>query len=265
MVELASVPGLGGLVMDRSTLRRKASGGSCVGAISAVDHVAAKPIVASRIKFGPPPLFDPLPFLDERTAAMYECPQSFFKDLPDEPPKVAVRATADEKLSLFRQMASCGRLAAVGENEADEQYASGLFAVGKNVEFDRLIMDCRPANGREHGLNHWTAAMASSVVLSQIELSDDEDLLMSREDVQDYFYQFKISRDRCRRNALVGKLSQSELTEIFGEGHGVEDFGFAALNTMAMGDLCACEFAQCSHLSVLFRSSSPCILHFLVL
>ena len=85
--------------------------GSCVGAISAVDHVAAKPIVASRIKFGPPPLFDPLPFLDERTAAMYECPQSFFKDLPDEPPKVAVRATADEKLSLFRRMASCGRLA----------------------------------------------------------------------------------------------------------------------------------------------------------
>ena len=115
-------------------------------------------------------------------------------------------------------------------------------------------MDCRPANGREHGLNHWTAAMASSVVLSQIELSDDEDLLMSGEDVQDYFYQFKISRDRCRRNALVGKLSQSELTEIFGEGHGVEDFGFAALNTMAMGDLCACEFAQCSHLSVLFSS-----------
>ena len=53
--------------------------GDVVGSIDAADHVAAKPIVADRIKFGDAPGFDPLPYLDFKTAAMYECPQNFFK------------------------------------------------------------------------------------------------------------------------------------------------------------------------------------------
>ena len=228
--------------------------GEVVGLVQAADHVAAKPIVASRIKFGDGPRFDPLPYLDSKTAAMYECPQSFFKPDPDVPPKVAVRASHGEKMALFKRMASCGRLTAFSLDEVEPNYASGLFAVGKNLEFDRLIMDCRPANGREAGLNHWTAAMASSTVLSQIELSEQEDLHMSGEDVQDYFYQFRISRDRGVRNALVGVMSEVELKEIFGDQLGFCGPGLVSLNTMAMGDLCACEFAQCSHLSVLLDS-----------
>ena len=228
--------------------------GSVVGVVQAADHVAAKPIVAERIKFGDPPKFDPLPYLDAKTAAVYECPQSFFKVEPDVPPKVSVRATYSEKISLFKRMAACGRLTAFPQDKIDPEYSSGLFAVGKNLDFDRLIMDCRPANGREVGLNHWTGVMASSTVLSQIELADDEDLRLSGEDVQDYFYQFRISNDRGIRNALVGLMSEAELKEIFGDQLGFSGPGFVSLNTMAMGDICACEFAQCSHLSVLLSS-----------
>lgn len=228
--------------------------GDVVGSIDAADHVAAKPIVADRIKFGDAPGFDPLPYLDFKTAAMYECPQNFFKSEPDIPPKVSVRASYSEKMALFRRMAACGRLSAFPQQQVDHMFSSGLFAVGKNLEFDRLIMDCRPANGREQGLNHWTACMASATVLSQIELGDAEELRMSGEDVQDYFYQFKISKDRCVRNSLVGLLTEAELSKIFDGGVSFDGPGYVCLDTMAMGDLCACEFAQCSHLSVLPNS-----------
>lgn len=96
--------------------------------------------------------------------------------------------------------------------------------------------------------------LASAANLSQIELPADENLYMSGEDVQDYFYQFKISESRRRRNLLVGKLSREELEAVFDGPMHFKGPGFVCLSTMAMGDLCACEFAQGSHLSVLFAS-----------
>ena len=228
--------------------------GSVIGRLPSSSHYTAKPIEADRIKFGSAPQFDPLPFLDSKTAAMYEHPENFFKDQPDEPPAVAVRASKEEKVKLFKKMAKCGRLTAVPPSEVDARYGSGLFAVGKNLQWDRLIMDCRPANGREVGLQRWTSAMASASVLSQIELHPTENLMMSGEDVQDYFYQFKISSAREKRNVLVGLLEQTDLDEIFGGSQPFSGPGYVCLATMAMGDLCACEFAQGSHLSVLFSS-----------
>ena len=226
--------------------------GTVAGQLQTSSNFTAKSIVADRINFGPAPAFDPLPFLDSKTAAMYDNPQSFFKDVPDDPPRVSVRATHLEKLNLFKKMAACNRLAALAPHEVEEAYASGLFAVCKNLDWDRLIMDCRPATGREIGLQRWTSAMASANALSQVELDPSENLTMSGEDVQDYFYQFVISDARRRRNALVGKLSQSELRDVFGDALHFDGPGYVCLSTMAMGDLCACEFAQGSHLSVLF-------------
>ena len=231
-----------------------AAWGEVVGSVPATANFTAKKIEADRIKFGQEPRFDPLPYLDAKTAAMYEHPENFFKDEPDEPPAVSIRATNLEKLKLFRKMAECKRLAALSPAEVDQRYASGLFAVCKNLEWDRLIMDCRPANGREIGLQRWTSAMASAGVLSQIELAADENLAMSGEDVQDYFYQFVISDARRQRNVLIGKLEQGELEAIFQRPLHFQGPGFVCLSTMAMGDLCACEFAQGSHLSVLFSS-----------
>ena len=228
--------------------------GTVAGTVPVAATYTAKSIVADRIKFGGEPKFDPLPYLDSKTAAMYEYPENFFKEEPDVPPVVSVRASNLEKLKLFRKMAGCNRLAALSVDEVDAKYGSGLFAVCKNLDWDRLIMDCRPANGREQGLQRWTSAMASATVLSQIELDESENLAMSGEDVQDYFYQFVISHSRRKRNVLVGKLQEQELTDIFGGPVHFSGPGFVCLSTMAMGDLCACEYAQGSHLSVLFSS-----------
>lgn len=77
--------------------------------------------------------------------------------------------------------------------------------------------------------------------------------------MKDFYYQFVVSRRRAARNALVGRLSASEMIEVFGaDCPGAATGGFVGLCTMAMGDICACEFAQASHLSLLFRSGALC-------
>ena len=108
-------------------------------------------------------------------------------------------------------MAALKRLRLLREEEVDPAFAAGLFAVPKDLERDRLIMDCRPANMREIGLNHWCGCMANASLLGGIELREDEDLLMSGQDIKDYLYQFVVSPRRCARNCLGGHLTADEL------------------------------------------------------
>ena len=228
-----------------------------IGQSDTASFTTAKPLIADRIKFGPKPGFDPVPFLDPKTAAMYVHPELHHRDEPDEPPSVSVRAEPQEKVKLFRNMAACGRLKLLPEGAAEERFASGMFAVVKDMEKDRLIMDSRPANGREIGLNHWCSCLANASLLGGIELRPDEDLLLSGQDIKDFFYQFTVGPDRLRRNCLIGKLDFEELSQIF-PGHEAlpEEGGYVALSTMAMGDLCAVEFAQCSHISIMLQSGA---------
>lgn len=232
--------------------------GAAVGKLQKKPFVTAKALEASRLQFGPAPAFDPLPYMDSKTAAMYVEPGLFHKADPEPPPRVHVRASAEEKMRLYEKLACTGRLRLLRLDEVEELYASGLFAVVKDLERDRLIMDSRPANSRERGLNHWCGSLASASMLGQIMLENDEKLCMSGEDVKDFFYQFLVSPARAARNALVGKLTMEELLRLF-PGHDVPpEGGFVGLNTMAMGDLCAVEFAQSSHLSLVLQCGGIC-------
>ena len=227
--------------------------GEVLGKLQAKPFVTAKPIEADRLQFGPPPAFDPLPYMDSKTAAMYLEPGLFHRAEAYPPPKVTVRATKGEKLRLYEKLASTGRLRMLEPAEVEELYASGLFAVVKDLEKDRLIMDSRPANSREVGLNHWCGSLANASMLGQICLGRDEDLCMSGEDVKDFFYQFVVSAKRAARNSLVGKMSRDELKQLFPFGDVPKEGGYVGLSTMAMGDLCAVEFAQSSHLGVVLQ------------
>ena len=64
-----------------------------------------------------------------------------------------------------------------------------------------------------------------------------------------------MSRERTARNCLAGTLSQAELEYVFGPVPGLPKKAHVGLSTLAMGDLNACEYAQASHLGVLFASS----------
>jgi len=97
-------------------------------------------------------------------------------------------------------------------------------------------------------LNTWTKTMSSSTCLSGIELDESQCLIMSGRDIRDYFYQFSVSPQRCRRNYLAGRLEPEDLEFIFGKKF--FEAGYVGLSTLAMGDLNACEFAQGSHLKL---------------
>lgn len=224
--------------------------------ISTSSFVAAKEIEADRVVFSGEPKFNPLPYFDKETAFAYERPilhsQGFEPEAP--PPRVQIHASVGERNKLFRKMALTGRLSFVSAADARLGLLSGLFCVPKDLDRDRLILDARPPNSAEPGLSRWTKTMSSAACLFQIVLRDDEQLRMSGRDIKDYFYQFSVSEERCRRNVLASYLSAADLQYIFDRPF--DCGGYVGLSTLAMGDISACEYAQCAHLGILLQSGA---------
>ena len=224
--------------------------GAFVGSVKYDQVMAAKPIQAERLLFVGSPGFDPLPFLDPVTAHAYEFPLECERHHGVEsPPPVSVHGSVEERNKLYRKMAEGGRLVPVAEADVRHGLACGLFAVPKDLERDRLILDARPPNTVEPVLSTWTRTMSSSTCLNGLELEEGESLIMSGRDIRDFFYQFRVSPQRCLRNVLAGRLTAADLEFIFKRPF--DSPGFVGLSTLAMGDLNACEFAQGSHLRLI--------------
>lgn len=105
--------------------------------------VTAKPLIANRLTFPPPPAFDPRPFFDHETLDRYEKPITHGRkpeELEEDPPQVTVRATRSERLKLY---ADSGRLKPVSKDTFHAGFTSGLFAVVKDQNRDRMILDAR--------------------------------------------------------------------------------------------------------------------------
>ena len=81
---------------------------------------------------------------------------------------------------------------------------------------------------------------------------------MSGTDLQDCFYQFRVTPERVVRNHIACKLSLQEAAFVFDRPadsfRGFGDAVLCGLSSLAMGDSSACEFAQCSHLGVLAQA-----------
>ena len=227
--------------------------GALVGALGETSVMAAKPLVAERLSFPAKPCFNPRPFFDEETLQRYDKPLTDGLDPANAPvpPKVQIRATKENKLALLRKMAQSGMLQPLEPGSFPDKYRSGLFAVHKDENKDRMVLDGRPANLLDKGQSKWCAAMASASALAGICLEDDRILIGSGEDLKDYFYQFVVNSERTSRNVLACNLTEAEAKDIFGEGLQWSQFPMqVGLSTLAMGDKCACEFAQCAHIAL---------------
>lgn len=229
-----------------------------VGRLDRAVPIAAKPLIAQRLHFPEAPRFDPHPYFDEATTLRYDAPLSAGfvpEEVVQKPPHVQVRAQRCERVKLYKKLAAAKMIEMVGDDEFYPDYRSGLFAVVKDSERDRMVLDGRPANMLDKGQTKWVHAMANPAVLSQLYIAPDNILMMSGEDLKDFFYQFKVNRERTARNTLADKLTASEVFEFFGflpQGQGPFYIGLCSL---AMGDLCACEFAQCSHIGLCLQHS----------
>ena len=230
--------------------------GWIAGKLRGKKTIAAKQIEASRVTLPPAPAFDPRPFFDQSTTFAYEHPLQRVLEIPREAPPLrsVIMASRANKLELFKALAASGRLGILDHAEVRPGIASGLFAVVKDLSRDRLILDGRGANVYEKPLSHWTRGLASFDKVCEIYLGAGQVLRASGRDLRDFFYQFSVSRERTARNCLAGTLTQDELRYVFGDIKGLPARAHVGLSTLAMGDLNACEYAQASHLGVLYAN-----------
>ena len=220
---------------------------SVVGRLRKTDISGAQEIIAPRIKMAGSPTFNPEPFLDEKVADLYKYPlkHALSPATAEVPPRVRVHAKFHEKLALLQLLERTGRLAFRAGSEVRQGYGNGLFTVPKDLSVDRLILDARPANVLQQAPQRYVMGMASAASLIHITLEDHEKLLMSGDDLSNFFYTFKASPERITRNFLDWKIPVGAVQHMksFPSHLQSEPYVYACLATLAMGDSAACEYA----------------------
>ena len=153
---------------------------------------------------------------------------------------------------LLRQLDHSGRLFICPPDQIRMQHRARLFALLKGLDADRLILDCRPANGLEPQLCNWVQTMGAITPLLDIKLKPGYDLIAGGEDLGDYYYYYRVSDARARRNSISFLLSHDEAKtfESFPSHLPPAAHYVPCLRTLAMGDLNAVEIGQESHLKL---------------
>ena len=111
-----------------------------------------KDVEADRLKFRGFPDFNACPFLDETSRSIYLHP--FRHSVPPAEfegrvARVRVHCCREERLKLYRLLDETGRIRFFSKDEVRVGSGSGVFAVLKSLEADRLTLDSRPHNLRE--------------------------------------------------------------------------------------------------------------------
>ena len=240
----------------KDDLGLSASGsGEVVGSAAHGAFSTFKEIEPSRLSFVGRPVFNPSPFLDSRSRRVFELPLTCSLP-PDEftgtVPLVKFHCSRSQKIKLFELLDQSGRLSLHKEEDVRTRYSSGMFAVVKSMDRDRLIMDSRPPNCLEIPMQRWIKSLASAESLCQIRLSENEILKSSGNDVRDYYHMFVASDERRRRNILTGAVHPSEVRHLscYSSEFDKATKVFGALATLAMGDAQAVEIAQTCHLGM---------------
>ena len=218
----------------------------------------AKDVEASRLSLSGRPSFDPTNFLPASTEAWYSRPLDLalpLEDYLDELPHVQVKGSRAEVLKLLHSLDNSFRLAIFPEQDSRTGVRSGMFALMKSLDKDRLILDCRPANCLEEPISDYTQCMAAATPILDIVLADNHVILASGEDLKDFYYFFSVSDQRASRNCLSFELSEKEarLFSCFDGATSTTGRYVPALRTMAMGDLNAVEYGQAAHTLLALR------------
>ena len=223
----------------------------------------AKPVVASRIKWEHSPSFDPTPYLTDkivRDAFVDPASVRLPKHLWVEKPKGRVHCSRSELLKLAKKWDSRGACRIFKTSEVCADEAVGIFAVPKDEQFDRLILNPQRVNARLQSFSHYTKSLAPGSLFSLIRLAPDQELRISADDLAEMYYTIQVSEARAKRNCIGVSFHASELKHL-GCFDPVKHQGqcYVALNALAMGDSWAVEFAQQAHHNVL-RFVAGCML-----
>ena len=107
-----------------------------------------KPVDPKRLQFAGLPEFDPSPYLDPYTSAVFNDPLGNRIDpelFQGKVPHVRVHCSRRQKVKLFELLDASRRFAVHTPEEVTTKFGSGLFCVVKDLNRDRLILDSRGA------------------------------------------------------------------------------------------------------------------------
>ncbi|CAE7704626.1 PUX7 [Symbiodinium sp. CCMP2592] len=218
-----------------------------------------KQVDASRLQFRGRPEFDPRPYLDSATAAIYEDP--FKHSVSPEKfegavPHVKVHCSRSERIKLYELLDSSGRIQLFRPEQVRAKYTSGVFAVLKSLSLDRLILDSRPHNLLESPPGKFIRTLGAADTVCRLHLEPGEWLYTSTNDIRDFYHLFRVGTQRSCRNALVGTVTPGEVKHFksFRDSFRSEAKLYAGLSCLAMGDTQAVEIAQTCHVGLLFQS-----------
>ena len=221
-------------------------------------NTSALQLDPDRIQFKHTPSFAPEKFInDPLLKAGFLNPQHL--RLPESLwPKVrraCVMCPREQLLKLFKKWDSVGCLLLLDANKSEQKYRCGLFAVYKNADKDRQILNPIPENGRTLCMNSSTLSLAHGSLLCDLYLRDDQDLLIGADDLEDFYHCFIIPPSHARRNHIHG-IFPAELFRTWNawqpDFEGKQLIG--CFNTLAMGTSYAVEVAQHTHTNLLLRA-----------
>ena len=165
--------------------------------------------------------------------------------------RARVQCSRPELLKLVKIWDAYGSLALVPCEQVSTEETVGIFAVPKDHQYDRLIINPTVINSRMAGYSHYTKKLAPGALISLLSLEPHQSIRYNADDLSDFYYTFKVSSSRAKRNAIGVPLYRSEVEGFSALPPNHDGPFYPALATLAMGDNHAVEIAQCSHHSLL--------------
>ncbi len=221
---------------------------------AAASQTSAKPVHADRVKWENPPSFEARDFLEPLTRAAFDDPETLRKD-PNEWPRAfpgKMHITREEMLKLIDRWDALGACRLIDAASKDYREAVGIFCVDKGKFYDRLIINPKTINSRMHSIAVSTKELAPGSMLGLLSLGPGEVFRFNADDLTDFYYTFRVSEARSRRNAFRMKFQSQELCHLTCYDDSMKDKEIlVCLSTLAMGDSLAVEIAQQSHCNVL--------------
>ena len=226
--------------------------GEVIGRLDRGAPILAKEVEPSRLSFPQDvPEFRPENLFSEPHRSVFLDPigKARTPAPEDQPPRVQVRASKTKTRELLRFLDAHHRLILAPPENIRETHLCGAFALVKDERKDRLILDARPPNELEETLRDWCSTLGSVTALSQIELLPNNVLYMSGTDLRDFYYCFKVSKERGFRNAFACPLKNHQARELKCYGPHLDKHAilYPCLSTLAMGDNQAVELGQKAH------------------
>ena len=222
-----------------------------------LDCSTAKPVVADRIKWEHSPQFDPRPYLtDPVVRSAFDDPESLrlHPSLWIKRPAGRVHCSKQEVLKLAKKWDQKGACRIFPCSSVCHEEAVGIFAVGKDATWDRLILNPVVINGRMKAYSNYTKSLAPGCLIGLVQLGSNEVLRISADDLAEMYYTFQVPDARAKRNCIRMKFKPSDLKELNCFDPSKHDCEcYIALGALAMGDSLAVEIAQQAHFQVLVQ------------